>query len=207
MGAIVDLLGGAFGGGIIGLLGGFVQRFLDFKLKRLEIDAAREKHQHEVAMREADARIMAQEWAARTEVARVEAGGREAEADARAFAASFNEPQRYSEGAALTPAQNWLMVSLDFIRGLVRPGLTLYLCGVTTLVYVESRALVGRGLAPEQALDLVTRIVDTVLYLTIACVLWWFGARVKNGPPAAPAAVQNRPTVLGVDPSGGVGGS
>ena len=103
---------------------------------------------------------------------------------AQAFAASFNEPVRYSEGVQATPTQAWLLLLLDLVRGLVRPGLTVYLCFVTTVVYLQARGLlVASPLTPEQAVGMVNQIIATVLYLTTTCVLWWFGTRSKQASP------------------------
>lgn len=178
---ISELLSSILGGGVTGLVGVMVQRFADYKNKQLDISADREKFAHEIKMREADAAIMAQEWAAKTRVAEIETDGRTEVADASAFAASFNEPLRYSEGVTPSSGQGWMLVTLDFIRGIVRPGLTLYLCGITTLIYVQARGLLsGTFLAPEQSIALVEKVIGTILYLTTTCLLWWFGVRNKS---------------------------
>ena len=129
-------------GGITGLIGTAVQSVANYKGKKLELEIENARATTEVAIKNAEAKIMAQEWAARTQVAAVEAGAKEAAADAEAFAASFNEPKRYAEGLRLSPLQAWAMVALDFVRGMVRPGLTLYLCILTTLIYVQARSMV-----------------------------------------------------------------
>ena len=180
------IFGSIFGGGATGLLGIVAQRWADYKNKQLDIELQRTKYEHEIKLREADAAIMAQEWAARTRVAEVEAAGREAVADSQAFTASFGmEPTRYSEGVKPSRGQGWVLVLLDALRGAVRPVLTVYLCVLTTLVYLQARDLLAGedGMTAEQALDLVRLVVGTILYLTTTCVLWWFGTRNKGGAP------------------------
>lgn len=183
---LVDVLGsigGALlGGGATGLVGIIVQRIADHKNKKLDIEAAREKMAHEVALRKADAEIMAQEWAARTKVAEVEAASRESVAEAQAFAASFNEPQMYSASVKPSKGQGWVFVFLDLLRGMVRPMLTVYLCVIVTLMYRHHLDIMrefGERISPEQAVDMVQKITGTILYLTTTCVLWWFGTRNK----------------------------
>ena len=184
-----EFLGGLvtsiLGGGVTGILGVAVQRIADYKNKRLDLELSKQKFDHEIAMRRADAEIMAQEWAARTKVAEVEAAGKEAVADSQAFAASFNlEPQQYASGASMSPGQAWLMVILDFVRGIVRPSLTMYLCVLTTLVYIEARrTLGGTAVTSQEALELMKMVVGTILYLATTCVLWYFGTRNKQAPP------------------------
>jgi hypothetical protein len=185
---MLEILGGALSavvsGGMTGILGVVVQRIADYKNKQLDLQLMDKKHTHEVKMREVDALIMQQEWAARTEVASIEAAGREAVADSQAFAASFNEPSRYSEGAKFTDNQAWLMVILDFIRGIVRPGLTIYLCILTTFVYFEAKGLLANSPINEtQAYEIIKLIIGTILYLTTTCLLWWFGSRNKQVGP------------------------
>lgn len=175
---ILSLVTSVFGGGITGLVGSITQHVLEFKTKKLELEANRDKFAHEERMVKAEAEVMAQEWAARTKVAEVESAAKIETADAAAFAASFNEPARYAEH--VTEKQNWFMVGLDVLRGVVRPGLTLYLCVLTTLLYLKAQRMLPHDLAPEQALGLVNEIVNTILYLTTTCILWWFGTRNKQ---------------------------
>ena len=168
-----------FGGGLTGLIGGVTEKIFAYKAKKLEVQANKEKYAHEVNMKQADAAIMAQEWAARTKIADTEAAKEMDIADAKAFSASFNEPVRYAD-KELTAKQTWLMVVLDTIRGLVRPGLTLYLCAITTVLYIKARLLVPSEVPVEHALGMVNDITNTILYLTTTCVLWWFGTRNKK---------------------------
>jgi hypothetical protein len=186
---MLDLLGTVFAsilsGGATGIVGVIAQRVADYKNRQLDIQAQQSKQAHEVAMRRADAEIMAQEWAARTKVAEVEVAGRSDVADSQAFAASFNEPARYSEGVKPSRGQGWVLVLLDALRGAVRPVLTVYLCVLTTLVYMQAREMVGNGLTAAEAMALVKMVVGTILYLTTTCVLWWFGTRNKGKPPVA----------------------
>lgn len=178
-------LGGILSGGATGLLGVAFQRFADYKNKQLDLQHQEKQNMHELSMRDKDAAIMAQEWAARTKVAEVEAGARVGAADAEAFAASYKlEPAMYSGHAKPTKGQAWLLVIVDVLRGAVRPLLTLYLCAITTVTYLDARALLGStSYTTTQAFELTKLIVWTVLYLTTTCVLWWFGTRNKQAAP------------------------
>lgn len=175
---IFSAIASLFGGGLTGLIGGVTEKIFAYKAKKLELEQNKQKYAHEVNMKEADAKIMAQEWAARTKVADIEANAKIEEADAKAFSASFNEPVRYAKGK-LTEKQNWMMVFLDVLRGIVRPALTIYLCAITTILYLKARLLVPDVVPVDQALTMVDSITNTILYLTTTCVLWWFGTRNK----------------------------
>jgi hypothetical protein len=177
----MDLLGGItsiLGGGITGVVGSVVQRVFEFKTKKLDIELQKEKFANDIALRKVDAEIMAQEWASRTRVAEVEGAAKVETEDAKAFAAALtSEPKQFHE-SGLSPAQNWLMVVLDFVRGSVRPALTFYLCGLTTIIYFKCAKLLHNDIIlPGMAYDIVTQVINTVLYLCSTCCLFWFGTR------------------------------
>lgn len=169
------------------MLGVGIQRVADYFNKKQDIEKMQAQFAHEANMRDKDAAIMAQEWAARTKVAEVEGASREAVADAGAFAASFGmEPQRYSEGVKAGPLAGFLLVLVDVLRAIVRPGLTLYLCWIATRMYDESRAVLAIAdltTNPALVMNIYQQIVFTLLYLFTTCVLWWFGTRNKNSQP------------------------
>lgn len=187
---IGTLLSSVLAGGATGILGVIAQRIADYKNKQLDLALEKQRGELELAKRDKDAAIMAQEWAGRTRVAEVEAGAVVDAAEAQAFAASFqHDKATYSDGV-LDKLRGWwgqllrfLLGFVDVIRGIVRPGLTIYLCVITTMMYADAQRLVGAGLTAAQALDLVKMIVATVLYLTTTCVLWWFGTRNRQAAP------------------------
>lgn len=188
-------------GGATGLLGMVFQRAFDgifqyFKAKQ-DLALFQAKSAHEIAMKDKDAAIMAQEWAARTKVATVEGDAKKDVAATEAFSKSLlTEPERYSSAAALTKNQNWWLVLLDVVRGSVRPLLTAYLCVLTSYIWWEVHSkLTLEDLETAQALEIWLQVVNTILYLTVTVILWWFGTRnqqqyqpgVSNGPSPVPA--------------------
>lgn len=184
MGILETFFSSIVSGGLTGIIGVIVQRYADHENKKLDLQVSAQKQSHEIALRKVDAEIMAQEWTARTKVASIESNAQIEVSENEAFSKSFNEPLRYAEGIKYTRKQGALLVLLDFIRGVVRPGLTIYLCILTTLVYMHSRQLIGEKLlTPEQALEIIKLIIGTVLYLTTTCLLWWFGVRNKQQAP------------------------
>lgn len=188
---ILELIGagiaGILSGGATGLLGVGIQRVADYFNKKQDLEKLTKQYDHEVRMREADAAIMAQEWAARTRVAEIQEQGKEAVADAGAFAASFGmEPARYSEGVKPGKVAGGLLILLDILRGIVRPGLTIYLCWIASKMYEESRAVLAildPATHSDTMVKVYAQIVFTLLYLFTTCVLWWFGTRNKQAPP------------------------
>lgn len=181
---IWELVSSLFGGGLVGLLGTVISKFFEYRTKKLDIELQAAKYANEIAMKRVEGELMAQEWAARTKVAEVEGHTKMDVADSEAFAASFNEPVRYSEGVSPTSAQGWLLILLDSFRAIIRPALTLYLCILTTLLYFDAHKLLrANDFTQSQAEALVLRIIETILFLTTTCVLWWFGTRNKQAAP------------------------
>lgn len=182
---MLALLGSIFSGGLTGLLGVAFQRFFDFLKVKQEIEMKKLDHEHEANMRRIDGEMLAQEWAARTQVATIEAEAKQTVAAEASFAASFNsEPKQYSAKVKVGPVTGFFLVLLDFLRGIVRPGLTIYLCVITTMIYVEARTIMaGVAFATADAIRVHDLIVSTILYLTTTCVLWWFGTRNSQKAP------------------------
>lgn len=176
---LADIASSVLSGGLTGIFGVVVQRIADYKNKQLDLEMNKQKSTHELEMRKLDSQILEKEYTARVEISAIEAQGRESVADSHAFAASYNlEPKLYSDPKkANTRGQIWLMLVLDFIRGIVRPGLTVFLCILTTLMYFKAQELLGSHIAEDRAAEIVKEIVSTILYLSTSCVMWYFGSR------------------------------
>jgi|TARA_R110000824_G_scaffold167291_4_gene344229 hypothetical protein len=169
-------------GGVTGLLGGFLSKGMEVWKQKEDRKSQADRLLHEQTMRKIDGDIMLQEWKQRADVARIEGEAEVDVSDSQAFAASFKmEPKKYSSGVKAGPITGAMLISLDFIRGMVRPGLTLYLCGITTLIWFEISAVQALAdVTPDQAFDLQELMVTSILYLTTTCVLWWFGTRAPR---------------------------
>lgn len=74
----------------------------------------------------------------------------------------------------------FMMGVTDVLRGIMRPGLTLYLVGLTSwLTWYASDLLSGKeGLMDVlQAQAIFSEVVRIVIYLTVSAVTWWFADR------------------------------
>jgi len=190
---ITGTLSSVLSGGLTGLLGVAIQRYADFKAEQIKLEASRLLYGHNENILRLNLEGARQEWAGRVQVAQEEGDAKRDVADSQAFAASFrSEPLRYTEGirapGGRIGAAGWLMMAFtDMVRGCVRPALTVYLCILTTLIYYEASGLIdefGLKLGVVEASAIIKRIIDTILYLTTTCVLWWFGTRNKESAPA-----------------------
>ena len=106
----------------------------------------------------------------------------------KAFGESYSsEPRRYLTiaGKDMPTLVKYMLGSLDFLRGSIRPAMTIYLVILTTFMYWKMVDLsAGIEFDPTQAWEVVQLIVSTMLYLTSTAVLWWFGTRNKRNPPS-----------------------
>ena len=178
------IFGSIFSGGATGLIGVAIQRWADYKNKQLDIQVERERRETEIAKRKADAEIMREEYSGKLKVAQQEGADSRDVAETNAFAATmFKEPERYSQGK-FTTGQQWVLVILDALRGAVRPLLTIYLCALTTYVWLQVKTtLSSENLDAAAALTVWTMVVQNILYLTTTVVLWWFGTRNRQQQP------------------------
>jgi predicted RND superfamily exporter protein len=73
---------------------------------------------------------------------------------------------------------------VDWLRGFMRPVLTLYLTGMSTVItYMAWNIMKANNIAamtPTQAVDIYTRTTSIIIYLTVSCVTWWFGDRTMS---------------------------
>jgi len=183
--AIAGLFSSAAAGGLTGLIGGVANKFFDWL-------TLKERQKHELAMRDKDLEIarteadrdvvLAKEKSfTEREVAETAALGKSFEADKAAYFSS-EMIQGLPPWAKGIVAVGFGLV--DFIRGLTRPGITLYMCVLTTLIYLEMQAIVSQAGAqaftPGEAVKIIIILVDAVVYLTSMCIGWWFGARAKT---------------------------
>lgn len=160
-----DALLAIVSGGATGLLGTGLSFVTSYFQKR-------QAHRHEVALRRLDMEIARVEAAGYERVAGIEAEGERDRAAWRALEESYREAaRRWSR-----PGDGWLMLFVDFCRGMTRPGLTWTFVGLTGAIYFTVAASDD---------NMRLQIVNTILYLTTTTVLWWFGARQLAKAPGA----------------------
>lgn len=152
-------------GSVLGFFGGVAGKFFDYKSKKLDLEMQQKQLENNLEL----ARIGA---AAKVEVEEV-----------KAFDTSLKmEPKKYSEGQ-LSNKQLWLMVIVDFLRGIIRPLLTGYLCFLTTVLYYKANKLMSLDLIlPSMAYDINRMIIETILFLSVTTISWWFGSRATKAP-------------------------
>lgn len=181
------LIGGVISGGATGLLGVLIQRWFDLQNKVQEIEVIKLNHANAVTLAGIESERARMRAEADIEIADRNLLAREAEADSRSMVASFEADKAayLDKGVQLKKGKlaglvTVMMALVDFTRGILRPGMTAYLCGLVTAMFLWVRELAakyGLTLTPDQVVQLMTQIIATILYVFTTCALWWFGAR------------------------------
>lgn len=153
--SLVDIVGNALGGGVLGAAGAAFSRWHEAKLElaKLEIN---NKHQLAMAEQALTAQVVKQDGDGLIASAPVDAA-------------------TYSTETSKNATPQLMLV--DAVRGLVRPLLTaLLLCST---MYYTSRllTLAGAQLTPAEAHDLLKFLLESTVSCTGIALTWWFGAR------------------------------
>ena len=179
-------------GGLTGLIGTVTTSIMNFKTMKL-------KNEHDEKMVQLETAAMKEEAKMQIEVTKAEIEGAVELADSQAYLQSQktgNEPMFATEWIdKLFSVTGWIryfsipfavLIScafafVDFLRGFMRPGLTLYVTGMSTVItYMAWDILNKHGMSQmtvTQAIGIYDQVTSIIIYLTVSCVTWWFGDR------------------------------
>jgi len=181
------LITGVLSGGATGLLGVLLQRYFDMKSKSQDLEVLRLNHANAQALANIESARAERRAEADEAIADRKAQADEEAAYAKAMVASYDHdkatylpPSALGGRGFMASLIRFMFAFVDFTRGMIRPGLTLYLIVVTTMMYrmVDARLeAMGAAITATQLLELQVQIAATILYCATTCVVWWFGAR------------------------------
>lgn len=178
-------------GGVTGLVGNIITAWSNYKTQKL-------KNEHAERMYEFKIQELGAKTDAAIKITEAKISGEVELADSRAYDTSQREGNKKAFGDTwiekLFSVTGWmsyvavpvalvlamLLGFVDFLKGLMRPGLTLYLTGVTSFLTWQAYEILqqaGTVLTGDQAFDIYTKVTSIVIYLTVSCVTWWFGDR------------------------------
>lgn len=194
MGIIESLIGGVLSGGATGLIGIIVQRWFDNKKQKNDLELVKLNHENAIALARIESESAKQVATVRADadmaVARSDENARADEAAAKSLVASYEHDKATYGGAKAVGRKGWvgglaalMMTTVDFLRGSIRPGMTVYLCYVVTVLFYWAKDLAqqnGVTLSQPQIENLLLQIVATILYVFTTVTLWWFGTRPAN---------------------------
>ena len=185
-------------GGITGLATAAITAVANYKNQKLKNEMEKFKAGHELNRMDKEMEIIKAETTAQVTITKAEIEGaiELAEMDAykeaqkaggrKMFSTSFAEKLIAIEGKwrVITVPIGSLVLLLfglvDFLKALMRPGLTMYLTGMTTYITIIAYDILqqtGSAITPEQAFAIFDQVITTVIYLTVTCVTFWFADR------------------------------
>lgn len=190
--AIISSILSLFSGGLTGLLGNCFTAFINYKNQQVS-------NKHELDLMDAKEKLLIARTNANIKISDNNLKGDLERADSDAYVTS------QKTGDITLFSNDWVTKLLsykgkmrfitipfaifiatlfglvDFLKALMRPGLTLYLTILTSwLTFTSWKILQAAGVSgidTNTALSIFTTIIDTIIYLTISCVTWWFGDR------------------------------
>lgn len=169
-------------GGVVGTIGSLVSKWLEARERRrlmeLEIEMKKLDQSHELA-------VMEREAASAERMAAIRMDEQRLVGDLKALKESIRSDSRGATWSAawadrldgwMGRVAGMLLVCVDVLRGMTRPLITYYLVVLTTgLAWWAGQQAEAVSLTDLH--DLLSRIVDMVLFLTSVAVTWWFGTR------------------------------
>jgi hypothetical protein len=184
---ITSMISGGGLGVIGGLLGTIITSWSEIAKRKADLDILRENNKQTqllAAQEQTHQLAMAQQTAkAQERVADIEAAARSVEAASLDFRASHES----DKGTYLAPeAQQksrfatWLMAIVDFCRGMIRPGATVYALALYTMMLLWVRDLVRLStvtMTATLAEKIILEVVFTGTAIVTCTVTWWFGSR------------------------------
>jgi hypothetical protein len=183
-------------GGVTGLIGNAFTTW--FKYKNAKMD-----NEHKEKMVALETQAMLEEAKAQIQITKSRIEGDIELADSAAYTESQKTGQEklfsdtwidkiYSSGGTYT---KWFFqfigmiiasafAFVDWLRTFMRPALTMYLVGATTWVTYLAWQIVakahGDAIPPDTAIAILAQVVDTIIFLTVSAVTWWFGDRTMS---------------------------
>lgn len=178
-------------GGITGLIGSAVTSIFNFKTEKL-------RGEIKIETIKAETNAMIEEAKANIAITRAQIEGEIEVADSNVYLQSQKEGNKTLFDnkwidKLLSIEGYWRFVTVptavlvsmcfgfvDFLRGLMRPLLTIYLTGLATWVTWKSYELLmltKSAMTATEAVDIFTDATSIVMYLTTTVICWWFGSR------------------------------
>ena len=184
-------ISGILSGGATGLIGLGLQQFFEYRKRQQDIAMMELQHKQTLELRALDNQQqirMAEMSAASAErLAEIDAMARATESADANFRASFgNDKASYLDAKAqqrkgfVGGLVTVLMGLVDFMRGMIRPGMTIYSNVLLALLMLWVQRLWDQHnvvMDKDATVKLAMSIIDTITYLATTTCVWWFGVR------------------------------
>ena len=169
-------------GGLTGLAGSITTAIFNYKQKKID-------YQREVDLKKLDIQLAEKEHEFALAQTKIQAEAETEKAAEATLQASYahDRASYFTPFAGVIEKYPWLGIPfavffalVDLLRGLIRPTMTAYLVVLVTVMYLQSMQVLkaqGYDVGSDQAMVLVGRLVDLVVYLCATVCAWWFGNR------------------------------
>lgn len=182
-------------GGISGLVGSALSSIMNYKTQKLKNEHDQAMAKIELDKMDKEKEIMLAEAEANLKITETQTEAQMELADADIYLETIKSSQQefltdkihyklFDQGffgKLIGIILAFLLGIVDLIKRLIRPGLTLYLVGLTTWITLIARDIIiktnGANLNAAQAKEIFDNVTTIVIYLTVTCVTWWFGDR------------------------------
>ncbi|WP_321404038.1 hypothetical protein [Maridesulfovibrio sp.] len=153
------------------------------KRKTLEL-----QHRQEMEMTDKEIERLRAEGDVKVQQAREDRAMTETIIDGQNYQASLiHDAATYSRGKDNSWA-DFLLVVADFVRGITRPTMTVFLCWITWSTYQHFTGYLSTNnvlVSPDTANEMVRYIVTNTVFMSSSAVGWWFSSRPTNKGKAA----------------------
>lgn len=186
---LANLFSGGAIGAVTGLFGVAVQRYFDLKNATVQMQKSAQDNAHELAMKQMDIDQMKAEADSKFAVSELDAQSVISAQDAEIRKAAYAlEPQTYSDKTRVNGFFSNAFAMLDIIRGLVRPGLTVFFAVAFMIIFWECIGILKAehvSISPDDAYDLIQSCVNLVITLFATCTTFYFGTRNQQSEAKA----------------------
>ena len=183
-------------GGLTGLIGNVITGITKYKTQKLQFE-------HEQKMLELETKSMIMESKMQMAITKTQVEGEVEIADANAYVESIKASQKplFSEKwidklfnvkgktGRFFAIPAGILIALafgfvDWLRGVMRPFLTIYLVGMSTAITIMAWKILHMTdlttFSLSDAIGVYKQVTSIIIYLTVSCVTWWFGDRSLN---------------------------
>lgn len=146
------------------------------------------QHEQEMAMTDKQIKLLKVEGDVAVQKSREERAMTEVIIDGQNYQKSLeHDAATYSRGKEKSWA-DFLLVVADFVRGITRPTMTVFLCWITWSTYQHFTGYLSANnvlVDPSTANEMVRYIVTNTVFMSSSAVGWWFSSRPANKSKAA----------------------
>ncbi len=185
------VISGVLSGGATGLIGIALQTWGDIKRRQHDLEVLKQQHANTVELTkiesERDLRTATLNAESAEVLAQIQANSKAEEM----ASADYNSSVKNDTATYLSPTaqKKWyivlMMATVDFFRGIIRPGITIYCMVLLTMLLMWVHDMWVRAqlpLTPDDSKKLTMEIIGTTTYLVVTTTVWWFGRRPEAPP-------------------------